>query len=370
MSFKVPKDILICHEEVKGKAFVEKAWGKRPTFVCVIANTETAKIPGISAAGAVPAITDFTPAADIELLYYGRCKCIDGVPVTPNGIPTPALVTMSAIGLTGMPFLAANGGVRVKPHAPYFELEGYPGEDIKTGAAVRDPRRVFENAVIAGEELAKTSDYLVVGESIAGGTTTALAVLLALGYNADGKVSSTLPENPHTLKSAIAKEGISKSRSTPEQMKKDAMLAIAAVGDPMMPAAAGLIVGAARHLPVLLAGGTQMAAVLAVVKSMESSVLNNVALGTTRWIINDPTADLVGIVGQIGPVPVLAANLDFTPTKHEGLTFYEKGLVKEGVGAGGVSIAAICQSSGAITCDILFAEIEKNYEKIMKLAKH
>ena len=98
MSFKVPEDILICNEEAKAKAFVEKVWGKRPTFICVIGNTETAKIPGISAAGAVPAITDFTPAADIELLYYGRCKCIDGVPVTPNGIPTPALVTMSAIG--------------------------------------------------------------------------------------------------------------------------------------------------------------------------------------------------------------------------------------------------------------------------------
>jgi NaMN:DMB phosphoribosyltransferase len=98
--------------------------------------------------------------------------------------------------------------------------------------------------------------------------------------------------------------------------------------------------------------------------------LENVALGTTRWIIKDPTADLVGIVKQIGHVPVLAANLDFSGTKHEGLTFYEKGLVKEGVGAGGISIAAFCQSSGAITCKTLFAEIEKNYEKIMALAKH
>jgi uncharacterized protein (TIGR00303 family) len=229
---------------------------------------------------------------------------------------------------------------------------------------------VFENAVIAGENLAKVSDYLVVGESIAGGTTTALAVLLALGYNAEGKVSSTLPDNPHSLKTTIAKEGISRSKSTPEQMKKDAMLAIAAVGDPMMPAAAGLIVGAARKVPVLLAGGTQMAAVLAVVKAMEPAALEKVALGTTRWIIKDPTADLVGIVKQIGPVPVLAANIDFSPTKHEGLTFYEKGLVKEGVGAGGVSVAAFCQSKGSITCKSLFAEIERNYEKIMAMAKH
>ena len=225
---------------------------------------------------------------------------------------------MSAIGLTGMPLYAANGGVRVRPHAPYFELEGYPGEDIRNGAAVKDPKRVFENAIIAGENLAKVSDYLVVGESIAGGTTTALAVLLAMGYNADGKVSSTLSENPHSLKSAIAKEGISKSKSTSDQMKMDAMLAVAAVGDPMMPAAAGLIVGAARKVPVILAGGTQMAAVLAIVKAMEPKALDNVALGTTRWIIKDPTADLVGIVKQIGHVPVLAANLDFRPQNTKG----------------------------------------------------
>jgi NaMN:DMB phosphoribosyltransferase len=52
------------------------------------------------------------------------------------------------------------------------------------------------------------------------------------------------------------------------------------------------------------------------------------------------------------------------------LTFYEKGLVKEGVGAGGVSVAAFCQSKGSITCKSLFAEIERNYEKIMAMAKH
>ena len=43
-------------------------------------------------------------------------------------------------------------------------------------------------------------DYLVIGESIAAGTTTALGVLRALGYDANEKVSGSMPTNPHDLK--------------------------------------------------------------------------------------------------------------------------------------------------------------------------
>ncbi|HRU11983.1 MAG TPA: hypothetical protein P5189_05450, partial [Methanomassiliicoccales archaeon] len=77
-------DIIYAFEEQAGRRFVDGVWGKVPTYTVVIGNTETAKVPGVSAAGAVPEITDFTPAADVELLHYGRCKCIDGVPVTPT----------------------------------------------------------------------------------------------------------------------------------------------------------------------------------------------------------------------------------------------------------------------------------------------
>ncbi len=181
MRGKASDSIILASEEGRGADFIDRIWGKRPTFVCTIGNTETAKIPGISAAGANPAITDFTPAADVELLFYGKCKCIPGVPVTPDGIPTPGLITMSAVGLAKMPVFAVNGGVRVRPIAPYFELDGSPGEDIRTGNAVKDPRKVFDSAVVAGENLASQTDYLVVGESIAGGTTTALAVLIGPG---------------------------------------------------------------------------------------------------------------------------------------------------------------------------------------------
>ena len=84
MPIRTPNDILICFEEEKAKQFIEKVWGLNLTFICVIGNTETAKIPRISAAGKYPELTDYTPAADVELLFYGRYKCIKGVPSPPK----------------------------------------------------------------------------------------------------------------------------------------------------------------------------------------------------------------------------------------------------------------------------------------------
>jgi NaMN:DMB phosphoribosyltransferase len=43
--------IIYAYERLKEKEFVKEIKGKNPTFVCVIATSETAKIPGISAAG-------------------------------------------------------------------------------------------------------------------------------------------------------------------------------------------------------------------------------------------------------------------------------------------------------------------------------
>ncbi len=218
--------------------------------------------------------------------------------------------------------------MRVRPHVPYFEVDGTPGEDIRTGRAVKDPEKSFDRAVLAGKNLAKVSDYLVVGESIAGGTTTALGVLMALGYDATGKISSSFPTNPHDLKNRVVEEGLKASGMSREAFKKDPMAAIEAVGDPMMAAAAGLVVGAAESIPVIMAGGTQMAAVLAIVKGMDHSVLENVAIGTTRWISKDTTSDIRYLVSKIGKVPVLAANLNFSLSRYDGLKIYETGLVE------------------------------------------
>ncbi len=358
-------DVLIANNQLKAKAFLDEIEGKNPLFIATIGTTETGKIPGLSAAGANPDFTDFTPPADAELLLLGRCKSIQGVPITPDGIPTPALITTSALHLADIPVLIVNGGVKVKPQVPYVDLGGNSGRDIRTGDSVDNVEEVIERAKVLGEQLAKASDYLVIGESIPGGTTTALGVLSALGVNAEGKVSSTLPENPHGLKVDVVRSGLKTAGEKFGSLANNPIKAVSCVGDPMMPALAGLVIGGSRQAPVLMAGGTQMTAVLAVINALEPKALCNVAVGTTRWVAKDKSSDICGIIKQFCNVPVLAADLDFGPSKYPGLRIYETGLVKEGVGAGGASIAAMAKTGGAVTKDILLKEIEHNYASLM-----
>lgn len=356
--------MLACNE-LKGEAFISEIEGKNSLFVCTIGTTETAKIPGISAAGANPEITDYTPPADAELLLLGKCKCINGVPITPSGIPTPALITMSALKLANIPVLIASGGLKIKPQIPFLDLGGSPGNDIRTGNSVKNVEEVMQRAIIAGENLANTTDYLVIGESIPGGTTTALGVLSAMGIQAKGKISSSMPENPHLLKTNVVNAGLIAAKLTLGCLKDDPIKAISCLGDPMMPALAGLVIGAAAQVPVLMAGGTQMTAVLAIIQALKPDILCNVAIGTTRWIIQDESSDIRSIVTQINNIPILAADINFQSSRFPGLKIYETGIVKEGVGAGGSTIAAMARLSGAITKDILLREVEKNYELLM-----
>ncbi|MEJ2114323.1 MAG: hypothetical protein P8X62_11770 [Flavobacteriaceae bacterium] len=108
-------------------------------------------------------------------MLLGKCKSITGVPVTPSGIPTPALITKSALKLANIPVLVVNGGSRIKPQIPFIDLGGFPGKDIRTGNSVKNVGEVIERAKLIGEHLSNSTDCLVIGESVPGGTTTALA---------------------------------------------------------------------------------------------------------------------------------------------------------------------------------------------------
>jgi len=358
-------DVIFAHNEAKGKKFIEKITSKKPLFVCTLGTTETGKIQGISAAGQNPEITDYTPPADIELVLLGKCKCINGVPITPDGIPTPALITMSAVKLADIGVLPVNAGLRILPHVPFLELGAKPGRDIRTGKAVENAKEILQRAKIAGQILSSSADYLVIGESIPGGTTTALGVLLAMGIDAKGKVSSSMPGNPHDLKMKTVREGLKALNLKFGALADDPIRAVSCLGDPMMIAFTGLVLGAAEKVPVLMAGGTQMTAVLALIKALNPKVLDNVAIGTTRWIISDKTSDLKGIVSKIADIPILAANLDFSKSKYNGLKAYEAGVVKEGVGVGGTTIAAMAKSNGAISKETILAEVELNYARLV-----
>jgi len=108
---------------------------------------------------------------------------------------------------------------------------------------------------------------------------------------------------------------------------------------------AGMAIAASNSTGVLLAGGTQMLAVYALMRSLMDNLgltgnLEEVVVGTTRWVAEDKTGDTVGLAKLIGNIPLCATQLDFTNSSYPSLRAYEQGFVKEGVGAGGSAIAS------------------------------
>jgi uncharacterized protein (TIGR00303 family) len=313
---------------------------KDSLFLCVIASTLTSRIPGITGAGASPKLTDYTPAADVELIVYGKPNCLPELPQTVvegAAAPTPAVITKAALELADIPFMVVDAGAAFKPNLPYVNINEEPGGNIKTGQAVKKPEEIFKKGKILGGTLSKLTDHLVIGESTPAGTTTALGVLQAMGYDAWGKVSGSTPENPHDLKKEVVQAGL-KAAGLADELPLDPFQAVGAVGDPMIPAVAGIAAGSS--VPVTLAGGTQMTAVCAFLKEVVMEFnFETISITTTIFVASDETSDINHLSKQI-PVTVFAVDPGFQKCESEGLKNYLKGSVKEGVGAGGAMLAA------------------------------
>src|ERR671911_441102 len=345
---------------------------KNPVFVCVISYTATSEISGLTVAGANAELVKYTSPADAEFLYHGRCSCIDVVPATPDGKPTPALITRTALQLARIPLLIVDAGAKVKPSIPYVSFGVEPGRNVMNENAmdISSVKRAFEYGELLGKQLAIMSDLTVVGESIPGGTTTALAVLRALGIDARFKVSSSMPENPHNLKNKVVDSAIERVITEIGRISSP-FEAISTLGDPMMPSIAGIASGVlSASGKVMLAGGTQMSAVVAILKHL-GRTLNGLYIGTTTYVTKDPSSDLFGLVRMASErVPILSCDLHLGESSKPGLQAFAKGFVKEGVGAGGASVVAITKSRGKITGKKLMNAIEKEYEVSIEAARH
>ena len=366
MAFELPPSLGVYGNEKIAKDVLSRIWGKRGVFTCTVANTRTSTIPGVSEAGDTPELTMFTGPADAELLVSGKVSCMKGIPINPGGIPTPATLTMAALQLSGMQYFIVNGGCSVVPFVPYFDMGGECGEKITTGKAVRNARTEFEKGLMLGEMLARDNDFVIVSESCAGGTTTALAVMTAMGITKENLVSSSSPNNPKELKSRIVAEGLAAAGIEPGDMRDDPLGAIECVGDPMMPANIGIVCGAAPHVPVIIGGGTQMGAVIAGVVALHPELIGNIIQGTTRWLMDDANSSMRRIIDAITPdVPAVYVNVDYSGSPYEGLQAYEWGFIKEGVGCGGSSVGAIAMTGGRISAKDLSDKVEEIYRGIM-----
>ena len=339
----------------KAENFINSIKNGNFLFSFVISYTETCEIPGITFAGADKDSIKYTPPADAEYLYYGNCKTIDKIPMTPDGKPTPALLTKVALESSSIPHIVINAGSKVPPQLPFINASLSPGKNISVESAMTDSQvsQAVNYGRIVGRTLASMTNCLIIGESIPGGTTTALAVLRALGYKA--KVSSSIPDNPVILKNQIACMAL-------ERIDSDNPYSIIAkVGDPMIPFVTGMLSSASEINPVILAGGTQMTAVLAFASKVGFNE-KNTAIGTTSYISDDSSANFKSLVSEIADIPAIAVNPRLENSKFSGLRAFSEGFAKEGVGAGGSIIASMLKTRNDHSKFLELAE--KEYHRI------
>ncbi|TVS06119.1 MAG: TIGR00303 family protein, partial [Cyanobium sp. PLM2.Bin73] len=328
------------------------AW-RRSRVLLLLAATATAAVPGISAAGSTPQARRATAAADAELLVWGPARPpVHALPPLPAGV-SPALISHVVLAELGLlPRLTVvDLGCAVAPAVPHLRLSGAEGQGpaaCLSGGRALPPERV-EALLRRGRRWGQRLDPrqpLVLAECVPGGTSTALAVLRGLGLAADGLVSGSLRHSAHGLKAALVDQGLAAAGLEPATAAPEAVLA--GLGDPMQALAAGLVAAAAgRGVPLLLAGGSQMAAVLALALALtpagrRPALATQVTLATTAWVAEEKGSDLrrllvlIGERWQVSPRLEVAA-LRFHHCRSAALRDYERGYVKEGVGAGGLA---------------------------------
>ncbi|MFD1570707.1 TIGR00303 family protein, partial [Halorubrum laminariae] len=220
-----------------------------------------------------------------------------------------------------------------------------PGGDVREPEPVPDAATIFENARGLAPDISKT-DELLVAETIPGGTTTALGVLTALGERP--VVSSSLAANPLERKRAVVEEGLAASDLSVGDADGDPIDAIRLMGDPVLAAATGLVVGSLEGgIDVTLAGGTQLAAVAALAR--HAGVDRRLPLATTTFVADDPTADVASLAADLD-LSLTATDPEFGSSDHPAMAAYARGEAKEGVGMGGA--LALSDRAGVPAADV------------------
>ncbi|NCO75867.1 MAG: TIGR00303 family protein [Cyanobacteria bacterium] len=344
-----PPDIKIYTEIEQGKKWLNQYRGCLPIFTCTLGFTATALLEGISTAGSTSESRRYTALADGEFLVNGIQKN-PTFPLPPLTVGiSPTFISRAVVEKFNLPLYLFNAGLLQKPSVKNIDLQGKPANCVSSGKALplEVVKHLYQQGLCWGEILAKEakSSYLILSECVVGGTTTALAVLTALGIDSRGKVNSSHPICNHQQKWDLVQEGLKKAGLNNENNLINPLQIIAAVGDPMQIVVAGIALSASKKIGVMLAGGTQMLAIFALIKALKNTSyhhakLENIIIGTTRWVAEDLTGDTIGLSHLIGNVSLCATDLNFSTSSYSNLQAYEKGYVKEGVGAGGSAIAS------------------------------
>ncbi len=346
-------------------------------LLLVLAATRTAEHEGISAAGSTAASRRYTALADAELLIHGPAgQRRWPLPPLPAGVSPALLSHVAARRLKLTPQVAALG-LDQKPDFQCLAIEPLdqgPSACLSSGAAMPLSRvqHLWREGELLGRRLQRP---LVLAECVPGGTTTAQAVLTALGVEVAHLISGSARQPPQQLKQALVTRGLQRASlgaaPSAEQI-------LAAVGDPFQAFTAGVLVGAvSAEQPLLLGGGCQMLAVLALAMqalpaSQRERLVAQVLIGTTGWLADEGAAaasqsPFEGLVdataGHVAAaLSVLTCGVRFHNSAHQPLRDYERGYVKEGVGAGALLLLA--QLRGC-SCAELVLDCERALEQLL-----
>ena len=357
----LPSGVLAFGEGIQENKIHERVqrWHENITniaFFLILAGSQTAEIEGISSAGSTPASRRYTAIADAELLLRGPLHQKRWpLPALPAGV-SPALISYVASSFLKIKPTIISAGLLQKPsfsHVCFESSKIGPSRCLSSGDAM-DISRVellLDGGFKIGKKLRKS---LLITECVPGGTTTAFAVLSGLGINVDGLISGSHRNPPSELKTKLVNEGLKAAKL---KQNPSSISLMAAVGDPFQPIALGLLMGAREGgQDVLLGGGCQMLAVLAlalneVEPESRSNFVEKILIGTTSWLVDESLASskkrnsfihLINLVEKHFKVNILglASGYRFYDSSQEVLRDYEIGYVKEGVGAGALSLLA------------------------------
>jgi len=304
-------------------------------FLLAASVTKTCEIPGITQAG-IPGSIHLTPTLDAVFITNEKLFSLQSVAQTPNGIPTPAIITRAVHNISPFAHIEVlNLGLEVQPQQTnLINFDITPSDSIATGANI-DAKEIFAKGMQYGREYELKGNYLILGESTPSGTTTATASCLALGYACENDFSSSFLHSPDSIKNATISQAIALTTNTMSNFEK-----LSLVSDNMLLFCAGFLLEASRRFHVVLAGGTQMAACLLIADKLREDVLmqlraDNITLATTGWVMHDEHSDIKHLLSLLSYTPhAIYTEFSFVHTEIPILKKYDEGEAKEGVGAG------------------------------------
>ena len=340
----------------------------------VIAGTDTSQIKGISAAGINATSRRKTALADAEFLLFGASADHKyKLPFLNAGV-TPALISYVCSKLISVSPIVVPIGINQKPFFNHLVVEDQylgPSSCLTTGKSMTRERVL--NLYKKGIQIGKSSKQpILIAESVPGGTTTAQAVMEAFGLNVSNLVGSSLFIPPRELKRKVIQTGLLNANFKSEF---DSFDVISSVGDPFQAFSMGLLIGTRlANQPVVLSGGSQMLAVILLALEFldyrnKKDFIKEVFIASTGWLVNDNSlSDLLDLINEKHNVNIvgLSSPLNFKSSKYKELKDYELGHVKEGVGAGGISILAFLKG---FTNKEIVSLCQLNLEKMKHLGQ-